>query len=86
MPSDDATLVERFESETAAEAAYAALEAAGIGAVVSVDDCGGMLPCLQELRGVALRAAPEDVPLARAILAEQIVAPEPSADNTAENP
>ena len=76
MPREDATLVQWFESETAAEAACAALESVGIVAVVSADDCGGMLPCLQELRGVALRAAPEDVARARAILAEQIAAPE----------
>jgi len=76
---DDETMVCRFTSELAAETARAALAAEGIDAMVMTDDCGGLLPCLQELGGVVLRTSPELVEGARAILAS---APIPDPEET----
>jgi hypothetical protein len=59
--------VRLFMSTIEAEIAHGALEAAGIEAVVSADDCGGMRPHLQVGR-VALLVRPEDLEEARRVL------------------
>jgi hypothetical protein len=60
-------IVRQFMSTIEAELAMGALHAAGIEAVVSADDCGGMRPHLQVGR-VALLVRPEDVEEAVRIL------------------
>ena len=49
-----------YESELEAEIARGHLESAGIDAIVSKDDAGGMLPSLQEAEGVHLLVWPKD--------------------------
>ena len=43
-------------------------KSAGIDAILSKDDAGGMLPSLQEAEGVSLLVRPEDTRRARVIL------------------
>ena len=59
-----------FENEFEAEIARGHLKSAGIDAILSKDDAGGMLPSLQEVEGVSLLVRPEDVKRARVILRE----------------
>jgi len=59
-----------FENEFEAEIARGHLKSAGIDAILSKDDAGGMLPSLQEVEGVSLLVRPEDVKRARGILRE----------------
>jgi hypothetical protein len=63
-------LAHSFSSETAAEAAAQALEANGILCNVFPDDCGGMLPPLQQFKGIRLFVASRDVDKALEILKE----------------
>jgi hypothetical protein len=67
MTSSDPVVVRQFFSTIEAELAAGALEAAGIDAMVSADDCGGMRPHLQVGR-VALLVRPTDVEEAIRIL------------------
>ncbi len=57
-----------YNSETEAEIVRGRLESEGIEARISADDCGGMLPQYQYIRGVRLLVAPEDIERAREIL------------------
>ena len=54
MPLDDIITLRRFPDELLAEMARATLEAHGIPAVVSRDDCGGMEPYLHAAFGARL--------------------------------
>jgi Putative prokaryotic signal transducing protein len=67
MTSSDPVVVRQFFSTIEAELAAGALEAAGIDAMVSADDCGGMRPHMQVGR-VALLVRPEDADEAIRIL------------------
>ena len=67
MTQAEPVIVRQFMSTIEAELAMGALHAAGIEAVVSADDCGGMRPHLQVGR-VALLVRPEDVEEAVRIL------------------
>ena len=67
MTSSDPVVVRQFFSTIEAELAAGALEAAGIDAMVSADDCGGMRPHMQVGR-VALLVRPEDADEATRIL------------------
>ncbi len=67
MTSSDPVVVRQFFSTIEAELAAGALEAAGIDAIVSADDCGGMRPHMQVGR-VALLVRPEDADEAIRIL------------------
>ena len=67
MVPDEPVVVRQFMSTVEAEIAQGALQAAGIEAVVSADDCGGMRPHLQVGR-VALLVRSEDVDEAGRIL------------------
>lgn len=67
MTSSDPVVVRLFFSAVEAEIAQGALDAAGIDAMVSADDCGGMRPHMQVGR-VALLVRPEDVKEAERIL------------------
>jgi len=57
-----------FENEFEAEIACGHLKSAGIEAIVSKDDAGGMLPSLQDTEGVSLFIRPKDAKRARAVL------------------
>lgn len=67
MASSEPVVVRQFMSTVEADLAQGALQAAGIDAVVSADDCGGMRPHLQVGR-VALLVRPDDVEEAIRIL------------------
>lgn len=69
MP-DDRTTLRTYVNEVEAQADRSRLEAAGITAIVSSDDCGGMRPHLAYSLGVRLIVAPEDAERARELLAE----------------
>ena len=60
--------VAEFENELEAEIARGHLESAGIDAIVSKDDAGGMLPSLQETEGVSVLVLPGELKKAKAIL------------------
>lgn len=60
-----------YENEFEAEIARGHLKSAGIDAIVSKDDAGGMLPSLQEAEGVSLLVRPGDVKRAGVILHER---------------
>jgi hypothetical protein len=59
MTQTEPVVIRHFLNVIDAELAQGALQAAGIDAVVSADDCGGMRPHLQVGR-VALLVRPED--------------------------
>lgn len=59
MPLSHLVTVRTFLNRIEAELALSALEAAGIDAVLSRDDCGGVRPSLW-LSGVDLLVRPED--------------------------
>lgn len=59
MTTSEPIVIRLFLSLVDAELAQGALQAAGIEAMVSADDCGGMRPHLQVGR-VALLVRPED--------------------------
>ena len=67
MAPSEPVVVRQFMSTVEAEIAQGALQAAGIEAAVSADDCGGMRPHLQVGR-VALLVRHEDVDEAERIL------------------
>lgn len=67
---DRMVLVHSFTSEPAAEAAAQALEANGILCNVFTDDCGGMLPPLQQFKGIRLFVASRDAVKAQEIIQE----------------
>jgi hypothetical protein len=67
MANADLVPVRTFMSTIDAELAHGALSAAGIDAMVSADDCGGMRPHLQ-MGGVTLLVREEDLPDASRIL------------------
>jgi hypothetical protein len=67
MAASDPVIVRMFFNAIDAELACGALAAAGIDAVISADDCGGMRPHLQMGR-VAVLVRPEDVEEARRVL------------------
>ena len=71
--TQEPVIVRQFMSTIDAEFARGALEAAGIHARVSADDCGGMRPHLQVGR-VALFVRPEDLDEAMRILDEPAAA------------
>ena len=52
--------VASFNSDHEAEVARGILEYSGIQAYVFKDDCGGMLPQLQSIRGVHLKVNAQD--------------------------
>ncbi len=57
-----------FSNEPEAELAHSRLQEAGIEAMVTSDDSGGMLPQFQSSRGVKLLVRPEDLDRARELL------------------
>lgn len=57
-----------YSNEPEAELARSRLEEAGIVAMVTSDDSGGMLPQFQSARGVKLLVRPEDLRRARDLL------------------
>jgi len=59
MPLSHLVIVRTFLNRIEAELALSALEAAGIEAALSRDDCGGVRPSLW-LSGVELLVRPED--------------------------
>jgi hypothetical protein len=61
--------VDRFTSRIVADIVRARLEAAGIRAIVSADDCGGFRPELQFSLGASVLVAAHDLDRAREELA-----------------
>jgi hypothetical protein len=57
---DTLVTVASFSSDHEAEIARGILEDSGIQAYVHKDDCGGMLPQLQAIRGVRLKVNAQD--------------------------
>ncbi len=66
--SSQLTVVEVFNNQVEAEIAKGHLEASGIEAFVSKDDCGGTYPAMQLTRGVRLLVSSSDVEKAKEIL------------------
>lgn len=62
-------LVKVFSDRVAAESAAALLEANGISSWLNTDDCGGMLPTLDNAHGVKLSVALTNVDAAKELLA-----------------
>ena len=60
MPADDLVTIAVYHSEPEAELARSRLQAAGIDAMVTRDDGGGMYPQFQLVRGLKLRVRAED--------------------------
>lgn len=67
MMLSEPIVVRQFMSTIEAELARGALNAAGIEAMVSTDDCGGMRPHMQVGRASVL-VRPEDVEHANSVL------------------
>lgn len=67
MMLSEPIVVRQFMSTIEAELARGALNAAGIEAMVSTDDCGGMRPHMQVGRA-SLLVRPEDVEHANSVL------------------
>jgi hypothetical protein len=67
MPLSHLVTVRSFLNRIEADLARSALQAAGIEAVLSLDDCGGVRPSLW-LSGIDLLVRPEDIPRATEIL------------------
>ncbi len=63
--------VATFVNEVEADLASATLAAAGIESFLKREDVGGMLPALQESRGIQVLVAAEQADEARTILSEQ---------------
>ena len=71
MMSESLTTIATFNSDHEAEMARGILQVEGIEAFVFKDDCGGMLPHLQSIRGVYLKVKTCDEIRAREILDSQ---------------
>jgi hypothetical protein len=71
MMKEQMIFLAEYANEFDAEIARGHLESAGIHAILSRDDAGGMLPSLQEVEGVSLLVRPEDIKRARKILHEK---------------
>ncbi len=71
MVNEHMISIAEFENEFEAEIARGHLKSAGIAAILSRDDAGGMLPSLQETEGVGVLVLPKDLKKARAILHEK---------------
>ena len=67
--------VARFSREFEAEIAQATLAAGGIDSFLRMDDGGGMLPVLQQNRGIALYVDEEDAEEAQSLLTDQAAEP-----------
>jgi len=68
--SDDRVTVGTYPSEVEAMIDHGRLQAAGIEAMVTKDDCGGMRPHLAYTLGVKLRVASSDEEKAKEVLGE----------------
>lgn len=66
--SDTLATIATFNSDHEAELARGILQSEGIEAFVFKDDCGGMLPQMQIIRGVHLKVNRQDEKRAREIL------------------
>jgi len=64
-----------FSSEFEAEIAQATLAAGGIDSLLKMDDGGGMLPVLQQNRGITLYVDEEDAEEAQSLLTDQATEP-----------
>jgi hypothetical protein len=71
MMNEQMISLAEYENEFEAEIARGHLKSAGIDAILSKDDAGGMLPSLLEAEGVSLLVRPEDIKRAKAILHEK---------------
>ena len=60
--------VATFTSEVEADLAQATLAAAGIESYLKFEDTGGMMPVLQQSKGIELLVEPQNVEEARTIL------------------
>ena len=66
--SDTLATIASFNSDHEAELTRGILQSEGIEAFVFKDDCGGMLPQMQIIRGVYLKVNRQDEKRAREIL------------------
>ena len=71
MTSNTLATIATFSSEHDAELARGILQSEGIEAFIFKDDCGGMLPHLQAIRGVHLKVKEKDESRAKEILDSQ---------------
>ncbi len=60
--------IQTYNNRESAELAKGALEANGITAIIFADDCGGIYPQFQLIKGVKLMVNEEDVEKAQKIL------------------
>ncbi|MGD9874293.1 MAG: DUF2007 domain-containing protein [Kiritimatiellia bacterium] len=74
------TVLRTYTSEDAALMDRLFLETSGIDSVLDADDCGGMTPYLQTLRGVRLLVREEDFERANDLLRSAEAAPNPGSD------
>jgi len=69
--SRDCVAVDSFVNEMSAELARAKLEASGVEAFLSPDNCGGVRPDMQAGTGIRVMVAEEDVERARDVLSKK---------------
>lgn len=69
-----------FSDSTSAELAKGILEAGGIECRLHADDCGGMYPSMDLVRGVSLLVRSTDYDTAKALLASEPAKTEPSPE------
>ena len=65
---DELVVVRTFINQFEADVAKSALDAAGIGSMLTADDGGGLQPGLWASEGVSLLVRPEDVQRASEVL------------------
>ena len=70
--SDDLVILCKYNSLGEAQLAQGWLEASGITSMIRTDDCGGMYPQFQAIRGVRLIVGPADEAAARELLAGDV--------------
>lgn len=68
-PMADVVVIRRFSYRHEAELVRSVLEAGGVGAFVTSDDCGAVDPALGLVRGVCVAVPAEDVDRSEDILA-----------------
>jgi hypothetical protein len=84
---NDMVELRTFSNTESAELAKANLEAHGIACWLTADDCGGMLPGMDAVRGINLLVHPSDREAANALLVSQLTpSGQPSLNESAPEP
>ena len=80
----DVTVLRRFSYRHEAEVVRSVLEARGIAAFVTSDDCGSVDPALGMVRGACVAVAEEDLDRAEELLASESAPDSTAADDEAD--